>query len=80
MVSTPGHNFLLLPWPATIKYPEPGLPVQNYCDYRDNGMIFRILDLLSNSHSFSVAVINGRAFELAHPDRHYHEHFIDNCL
>ena len=29
--------------------------------YRDNDMIFRILDLLSNSHA---AVINGRAFKL----------------
>ena len=28
--------------------------------YRDNDMIFRILDLLSNSHA---AVVNGRAFE-----------------
>ena len=28
--------------------------------YRDNDMIFRILDILSNSHA---AVVNGRAFE-----------------
>ena len=42
--------------------------------YRDNDMIFRILDLLSNSHA---AVVNGRAFEFE-PTRI--EHFIDNCL
>ena len=46
--------------------------------YRDNDMIFRILDLLSNSHA---AVVNGRAFEFE-PSRIVitSEHFIDNCL
>ena len=46
--------------------------------YRDNDMIFRILDLLSNSHA---AVVNGRAFEFE-PSRIAitSEHFIDNCL
>ena len=41
-------------------------------------MIFRILDLLSNSHA---AVVNGRAFEFE-PSRIAitSEHFIDNCL
>ena len=46
--------------------------------YRDNDMIFRILDLLSNSHA---AGVNGRAFEFE-PSRIVitSEHFIDNCL
>ena len=46
--------------------------------YRDNDMIFRILDLLSNSHA---AVVNGRDFEFE-PSRIVitSEHFIDNCL
>ena len=41
-------------------------------------MIFRILDLLSNSHA---AVVNGRAFEFE-PIRIVitSEHLIDNCL
>ena len=46
--------------------------------YRDNDMIFRILDLLSNSHA---AVVNEWAFEFE-PTRIVitSEHFIDNCL
>ena len=45
--------------------------------YRDNDMIFRILDLLSKSHA---AVVSGRAFEFE-PTRIVitSEHFIDNC-
>ena len=46
--------------------------------YRDNDMIFRILDLLSNGQA---AVVNGRAFEFD-PVRIVitSEHFTDNCL
>ena len=46
--------------------------------YQGNDMIFRILDLLSNSHA---AVVNGRAFEFE-PIRIVitSKHFIDNCL
>ena len=46
--------------------------------YRDNDMIFQILNLLSNSHA---AVVNGRAFEFEPTrDRHYHKRFIENSL
>ena len=46
--------------------------------YRDNDMIFRILELLSNSHA---AVVNGRAFEFELTRIVItSEHFIDNCL
>ena len=50
----------------------------NHFPHRDNDMIFRILDLLSNSHA---AVVNGRAFEFE-PSRIAitSEHFIDDCL
>ena len=46
--------------------------------YRDNDVIFRILDLLSNSQA---AVVNGRAFEFD-PIRIViiSEHFTDNCV
>ena len=39
-----------------------GSSVPPHFPYQDNGMIFRILDLLSNSHAFGVAVFYEGAF------------------
>ena len=61
--------------PRGLKLDSSGYP---HFPYRDSDMIFRILDLLSNSHA---AIVNGRAFEFE-PSRIAitSEHFIDNCL